>query len=508
MQAAKKVALNTGITYARMILTMGISLYSTRIVLNALGSIDYGIFNLIAGIVAMLSFLNVAMTASTQRYLSYHQGGKDVQMQVKVFTNSFLLHILIGIIVVVCLEIAGFFLFDGFLNIPVDKIPVAKTIFHFMSVTVFFTIMSVPLTALLNAHENMIVIAVVGLIEVLLKLAIALSLLVILTNKLFFFGILTASLSIFTFAMFAFYCFRKYQECTLRGVFDYDKKLISELTSFAGWNLFGTICSLGRTQGLAILLNIFFGATINAAYGIANQVAAQLNFFSATLLQALNPQIMKSEGAGDRARMLKLSMMASKFGFFLLAFIAIPAVFEMKSILTFWLSNVPDYTVVFCQLILIATLANQLTIGVQSGLQATGRIKLYQMVVGTTILMNVPISYMLLKIGFPAHSVLLSFIGIELTACCLRLYFLKSIAGLVIRNYIERVFLKELIPIITIVLVSYFFTTVLKGFNYRFLLTITGASISFVISIYFTGFCKDEKELLVQFASKIRNKIK
>lgn len=506
MQAAKRVAVNTGITYGRMILTVGISLFSTRIVLNALGSVDYGIFNLIAGIIAMLSFLNVAMSASTQRFLSFHQGVKDINMQKKIFTNSLFLHIIIGVLIVIGLEISGLFLFDKFLNIPYNRISAAKNVFHFMSITVFFTVLSVPFTALLNAHENMLTIAIVGIIEVVLKLGIALFLTVALTDKLIVYGILTACVSVLSMSIFMFYSLRKYPECTIKGLFKIDKLLITELTSFAGWNLFGTLCALGRTQGLAILLNIFFGAVVNAAYGIANQVASQLNFFSVTLLQALNPQIMKSEGANDRMRMLRLSMIASKFGFYLLAFIAIPCIFEMPMILKFWLKNVPEYAIVFCQLILIGTLTNQLTIGVQSGLQATGKIKLYQAIVGTTILMNVPVSYLLLRLGFPSYSVLISFIFIELFACSLRLVFLKNIAGLSLKEYFERVFLKELIPLITIISISYLLSN-MREIEFRFLITVAISAISFIIAIYLSGLCEDEKELVNQFLKKISNRL-
>ena len=339
MQAATKVFFNTGVLYLRMLLTVGISLYTTRLVLNALGVDDFGIYNLIAGIITMLSFLNTAMAVSTQRYLSFYQGRKDKGMQKMVFANSFLLHILIGLSVVILLEAIGVFLFDGFLNIPGDRIEVARIIYHFMSLTVFFTIVAVPFSGSLYAHENILWVAIVTIIEVLLKLGIAILLYTINFDKLIFYGFTMAAVSIVSLLLYMIFCMKKYEECSLKVRRFYDKSLMKELSSFAGWNLFGAICGVGRSQGLAVILNLFFGTIVNAAYAIANQISGQLNFFSATMLRALNPQIMKSEGAGDRERMLRLSMSASKFGFFLLAFIAIPCIFEMPSILKFWLIN-------------------------------------------------------------------------------------------------------------------------------------------------------------------------
>lgn len=502
MRAANKVIFNTGILYTKMLITMGITLYSTRLVLNALGASDYGIFNLIAGVIAMLSFLNTAMTVSTQRYLSFHQGTGNFEMQKKVFTNSWALHIIIGAIVMILLLVLEPFLFGGFLNIPVDRIPTAKAIYYFMSISVFFTIISVPFTASLNAHENMLWIAIVNIIESFIKLGIAISLLwFIQAERLFAYGIFMAVLSFISFSLYAVYCLNKYDECSIKK-YQIDKPLIKELGGFAGWNLFGALCTFSRTQGIAIILNVFFGTIVNAAYGIANQTAAQLSFFSHTMLRAINPQIMKSEGMDDRQRMLRLSMMASKFGFFLLAFIAIPVIFEMPTILKLWLKNVPEYTVIFCSLCLISILANQLTIGLQSAIQATGKIKAYQAIIGGIQLFNLPVSYLLLRLDFAPYSVLISSIGVEVLSCIFRLFFLHKKAGMSIIEYFERVFLKEIIPLFFIISTCWLVTNYVY-FEYRFLLTVAVSVIIFIVSIYFTGLCKDEKIFINDIMKKI-----
>lgn len=503
MNTADRVTLNTSILYGRILVTMGITLYSTRLILNALGNVDYGVFNLIAGIILMLSFLNSAMATSTQRYLSFHQGKGDVEMQKKVFTNSLTLHLIIGIIIVALLELTGLFLFDKILHIPEDRVDAAKTIYHFMSLTVFFTVISTPFNGSLIAHENMFWVALINIVEAVLKLIIALLLYLIPGDKLIVYGLLTAGIALVTFFLYACYCFKRYQECTVKGMKHPDKSMIRELGVFAGWNLFGAACSVVRTQGGAIILNVFFGAAINTAYGIANQVSAQINFLSATLLRAINPQIMKSEGAGDRARMLKLAMIASKFSFFLLSIFAVPLIFEMDGILTLWLGKVPANASVFCCLVLIASLFNQLTIGLQSAIQATGKIKLYQVLVGGVLLMNLPIAYIFLKLGMPAYTMLISFSFIELFACGLRLLMAKRAAGLLIKNYVDRVLFLEIWPLIFSVITCYGITHWFPVSSFRFLLTGTLSAIVFVLSAYYTGLCQDEKQAVDQSLSKI-----
>ncbi|MEH6305211.1 hypothetical protein RYH73_06125 [Olivibacter sp. CPCC 100613] len=483
--------------------TVGISLYSTRLILSALGVVDFGIFNLIAGIIALLAFVNNAMSTSTQRYLSFYQGAENKRLIVNVFRHSYLLHLIIGISMVVILGGLKFILFGGFLNIPVSRLGAAVYVYYFMIITVFFNVISVPFVASLTAHENMLWVAVVACAEVLSRLAIALLLLNISEGRLEIFAALTALTALISFLMYAIFCIRRYYECSLHLPVTIEVKLMKELSTYAGWNLFGTLCFLGRTQGLAVLLNLFLGSVVNAAYAIANQVTAQLSFFSTTMLRSLNPQIMKSEGAGDRERMLRLALMACKFGFLLLAMIAIPALFEMAAIMRFWLKNVPPYTVVFCQLVIIATLINQLTVGLQSAIQATGNIKAYQSLVGTLILLNLPLAYILLLLGFSAESVLKSYCLVELIACGLRLNFARKLAGLSERRYLNEMLSKLLVPIIGAVTMSYFCTSRLHEFPYRFVLNFSIIVPFFCVLVYFFSLDSSEKKLVNGIVMKI-----
>ncbi len=506
MHPANRVALNTGITYARMVITVGISLYSTRLVLSALGAEDYGIYNLVAGIIAMLGFMNTAMSVSTQRFLSFHQGSGNRHMQRKVFANSMLLHIVLGAAVVAGLEIAGFFLFDGFLNIPAARIPAARAIYHFMSATVFFAVVSVPFSALLIAHENMLWGALVYTIEMVLRLLIALSLFRVAGDKLVYYGWSVALVGVVSLAMYAVVCLRKYREVSLRLRRLADRSVIRELSSFAGWNMFGVGCYFGRVQGLAVVLNLFFGAVVNAAYAVSNQVSAQMAFFAATISRTVAPQIVKSEGAGDRGRMLRISLMGCKFGFLLMAFIAIPSIFEMPAVLNVWLREVPADAVVFCSLSLLGIMFSQMTGTLLTASQAVGKIKVYEIVTGSLLLSNVAFAYILFKSGFPAYYALICYVFVELAAGVARLFVVRRSTGLPIREFLSKV-LVRILPATVVSVGVCWAMTAFFSFGWRFLATYAVSITLFAATAYFTALSKEEKTLLHNFVGKLRGKL-
>lgn len=448
MKVANKVILNTGALYGRMLITIFISLFATRLVLNMLGAADYGLFNLVSGVIAMLSFLNIAMTISTQRYMSFHLGTKDSHKLKLVFNASVLLHLVLGLAMVLLFEVAGSYLFDHVLNYPADRTMAAKLIFQFMIVSAFFTIISVPYDATLIAQENMVMVAILGVVESLGKLLIAVVLQYTGYDKLIVYGGLMALLTVLILLFKQVYCSMKYEESRIGIRRYFDRQLLKEMFAYAGWNMFGAGSVVARNQGLALLLNVFFGTIVNAAYGIANQVNAQLSYFSVTMLRALNPQIIKSEGSGDRARMLRLSMIASKFSFFLLSFFAIPMLIEMPFVLKCWLKQVPEHTVVMCRLVVIATLINQLSAGIQVAVQSVGKIRKYQVVVSTIVLLNLPIAWLLLKAGCASSTVLVSAIVVEVASGIYRVVAAKRITGLSPLLYIKQVIIRAIAPVL------------------------------------------------------------
>ncbi len=510
IKPAHRVVLNSGILYVKMLISVIIVFFSTRLVLSALGVDDYGLYNLVAGIIAMLSFLKSAMAGSTQRYLSFYQGKNDPELQKKIFTHSVYLHVAIGIGLVIILEAIGFFLFDidGLLKIDPNKIWEAKAIYHFMSATMFFTILSVPFSGTMNAHENLFGIAIIELVEVILRLAIAVSLFFFVKNgKLIFYGLLTASITIVTCVMFALYCKMKYPECnSFPGKKNLEIPLLKELSSFAGWNLLGSFSGVAKSQGIAIILNHFIGTIANAAYGITNQVVGQLNYFTTTMFRAFNPQIMKTEGADQREKMIRLSMIGCKFGFFLLAFIAIPCLFEMPALLDVWLKEVPEYSVMFSSMVLIATMVTQLTAGMQSAIMASGKIKRYMITISSTKLLTLPAAYFLMKTGFNVIWVFWGYIFFEAIACILIIYLAKKQVNMRVNQFLSRVLLKESIPVF--LTVGFCFVLVrLINIDLRWLITIPSGMVIFIISAYFWGLCKDEKEIIDSITNNIFKKV-
>ncbi len=486
-----------------MAVTMVVSLYSVRLVLAALGESDYGIFNVIGGVVAMLSFFQTALSVSTQRYLSFYHGKGDKNLLIQVFNNSVALHIAMGIIVVGLLEIIGRIFIDYYLQIPNDRIDVAKTIFHFSCASVFFSIIGVPYTAVINANERLIFIAVISILESFEKLGLAIFLSYTGYDKLFVFGFFMAVIMFVSFVFYFITCKRKFDECRHFDIHSMNKSLLKDLMGFASWNVVGSLTTMSKNQGMSILFNIFKGPTVNAAYAVAHQVSAQLQFFSATMLRAMNPQIMKSEGCGNHPRMLRLSLTASKFGFLLLAFFAIPCIFEMDFILGIWLKNVPKHTAYFCDLILVAMLFDQLTVGVNSAFQACKLVKHSTIFVGATKLLILPVGYILLKMEMSVYTVVLGYAVVELLAGWVRVVLAKKMMKLSILSYVGNVYLKIFVPVLLSVL-GCFLASECEIEPYRIILTMSLSTLLFLPSVYFCSMDENEKQIVRNMMSKIK----
>jgi O-antigen/teichoic acid export membrane protein len=410
LEAAKRVAKNTGILYARMAITVFISLYSTRLILAALGVADFGLFNVVGGVISMLGFLNSSMAAATQRFMSFAQGAGDLEKVKRIFNMSSLLHWGIAVLVFILLEGAGYFFFHGILNIAPDRLEVAKLIYHFMVISTLFTVISVPYEAVITSHENMLVYAVMGVIESVLKLGIAFYITYAGMDHLVLYGVLMAALSIFLLLIKRIYCHRVYEECNLHIGQYYDKPLLKEMGGFAGWSLLGSSSGLIANYGQTIVLNIYFGTFINAAQAIAGQISGQLGVFSTTLTKALNPVIDKYEGSGDRLNMIKATLIGTKLSFFLLSVLYIPFLLEMPLLLKIWLINVPEYAILFCRLLLIRNLIEQFYIPLINAISAVGNIESYQKFNSFLNLIPITVALGLFYLDFPAYSLYVVFI--------------------------------------------------------------------------------------------------
>lgn len=511
MQASHRVVMNTGILYARMAITVFLSLYTTRVILEALGAEDFGIFNVVGGAIAMLTFLNTSMAAATQRFMSFAQGRGDEARQRKIFNVSVLLHAVIALALLAILEGAGVVLFQGILQIAPERMHAAWMVYQFTIASTLFTIIAVPYDAVINARENMLLFAVLGVIEAIFKLGIAFAIVGAASDKLVVYGFLTAILTAVLFALRAGYCHLRYHECVLAPRRHFDKPLFHEMTSFAGWSFLGTTTSLLANYGQGIVLNMFFGTLVNAAQGISNQVSGQLGAFAGTMLRALNPLIAKSEGAGNRELMLKASVMGSKVSFLLLMFLYVPMLVEMPYIFKLWLKDVPEYAVIFCRLLLLRNLIEQMYATLITSISAVGEIRGFQIATSILNLFPLLISYALFSNGMPPYTLYLAFLVYSIATFILVLVFSKLKFSIRISAYFNAVTVRCSLAFLISFGVAYFPLFFMPGSLIRLLLVMTLCMASFVPCAWYVIFSKEDRAncllFFVGMVSKAKLKI-
>jgi O-antigen/teichoic acid export membrane protein len=502
LEAANRVAKNTGILYIRMAITVLISLYSTRLILAALGLADFGLFNVVGGVISMLGFLNSSMAAATQRFMSFAQGAGDLEKVKRIFNMSSLLHWGIAVLVLFLLEGAGYFFFHGVLNIAPERMEVAKLIYQFMVISTLFTVISVPYEAVITSHENMIVFAVMGIIEAVLKLVIAFYITYTCLDHLVMYGVLMAALSLFLLFLKRIYCHRVYEECHLHVKRYYDEPLLKEMGGFAGWSLLGSSSSMFSAYGQGLVLNIFFGTIVNAAQGIANQVSGQLGVFAGTMQKALNPMIDKSEGSGNRQLMLKASMTGSKISFFLLMITFIPVLIEMQFIFNTWLENIPENTILFCRLLLIKNLFEQSYITLSSTIAAVGQIKKFQIISSTINFFPLGISYLLFFQGAPPHYLYIVFLIYSIFQAVIVIHQSKVVCELPVIYYLKDVVFRcwfVFLIVFSFSLIPYY---LLESNSFRLGIV---ALISLISSVFLIGLFGGAKEEKIKFKNIINS---
>lgn len=504
MKVATRVVFNTIVLYLKIVVSMAIALVSVPLVLKSLGTSDYGLYNVVAGVVGMLSFLNNSMTVSSQRYMSVAMGTKDSCRVENVYNASFRIHVILGVAVVLLLEIGSFFI--GELNIEPERIRVAHSLYQFLILSTFVKIIGVPFDALINAKEDMLVFSIIGIVESALMLLVAISLQYISWDKLVFYGIGIALISIICIILT--FCWTKYayRDLKLRFYVKGDSSLIKEMFGFAGWNLFGGFAVMGRNQGVAVIINMFLGTTANAAYGVANQINGALLNFSSTFQKAINPQLMRSEGMNNRERLHRISFVSSKFSVLALCFFAVPLIIEMQEVLNVWLrSNIPPYTLRLSQLILLFSIIFQYSNGLMSAIQATGNIRNYQLIMGVIILMNLPVSYFVLNIGLPVYYVTFGYVVLELISLFVRIIMAHRITGMNVSDYIQNV-LKPTIIIIGISTVVALLPHYLLAEGLFRLFFVCGLyCIFYMVLMWFYAFDNSQRNLIKDY---ITNKIK
>jgi len=479
---------------------MLVSLYTVRVVLNTLGVQDYGIYNVTAGVVTMFGFLSGAMAAAGQRYFSFELGRKDYEQLKKVFSLSLIIYVLIAIVVLLLSETIGLWFVSNKLVIPIERKAAALWVYQFSVVSFLFTILTGPYMAMIIAHEDMKIYAYVSIVEVFMKLGTVFILRFILWDKLILYGMLMLIVTLINTSVYRIICNKKYPECTFS--FYWNKNLFKEIIGYTGWNLFGASASVFKNQITNILLNQFFNPVVVAARSIATMTESATTSFSNNFNTAMRPQIIKSYAAGEKEEMLSLMFRGSKGTYLLVYLFVLPLALEMPMVLAFWLKNPPEYAVLFTRLALFDVLINSISFPLMTAAQATGRVKLYQSVVGGILLLNVPVAWIILLMGAPAYSILIVSIILTYIAYIVRLFILKQLIDYSIWQFIKTVY----IPVCVISVVSAIIPAICFYFLAQNIVRLCLVIVLSVISVgfhsYFIALNKDERRKVRSVISK------
>lgn len=490
MQAANRVAVNTIVQYVQLVLNVLIGLYSVRVILNALGASDYGIYDLIAGVVALLSFISTSLSQTSMRFLSVSLGERDNNKTAKTFGTCFWLHLYIAAFLAIILCVLGLFLFNGFLNIPLDRLPTARLLYYLMIFNLFLNISVSPFNAIIASHEQFFFISAVQILDSICKLLIALVVAHALGDKLLLYGYLMVGITVINVLLYISYSFVKYNcKMSLKPVGIKDMK---EISGFAGWTLLDVFGSVATRQGYAILLNSFFGTIINAVFALARQVEGQVYTISASVINTMKPQIMKSQGAGETDRMFRLSLTAGKFGFSMMSLVAIPLLVMMPEILTLWLKDVPEGTVLFTRLLVAACMCEQITKGLVFANQAVGNIKWFSISISTIRVLALPISWFFFHFGAPSYVAIIVFLVCEATGSFSRVFILSRISVFKASSFVKSVLLQVLLPFILSIMVCILFHRLTHGIL-GILVSCIIAIACYAVAMFLMGLTKEEK---------------
>jgi O-antigen/teichoic acid export membrane protein len=470
---------------------MIVTLYTSRVVLSALGFVDYGLYNVVAGSIAIFSFINNAMGTATSRFMSFELGRNPNNLSI-IFCTSFNIHAGIAIIIVVFSEIFGLYIVNNVLTIPPERLFACNVIYQYVVVMAVLSITQVPLNAMIMSHERMNVYAYIGVVEAVLKLAVAYLISISTFDKLITLGTLNLIVSSGIYLFYHIYSKRTFNAYNIG--FRIDKKVFKEMTGFSIWNLLGSLANMLKNQGINILINIFFGPIVNAANAIGYQVNSAIVNFSNNFTTAINPQIIKSYAANDKVQMKNLIFRGSKFSFFLLMIVIIPILFETDIILKLWLKDVPQYANELTKLVLVVALIESFVIPISVGVQATGIIKYYQICITTIYILSFPITYVLYKSGASPTAALQILIVLALINIPVRLYFLEKYANIPSNEFFSNVLLVSVIVFLANIILPLFLYHFLHSGLFRLFLVIFSSIFSSIFFIYTLGLTKQEKQ--------------
>lgn len=501
----KRIARNTLLLYFRMLFLMIISLYTSRIVLNALGVEDFGIYNVAGGVVAMFSILSGSLSAAISRFITYELGKNNILKLKVIFSSAITIQIGLGIVIVFFAETIGIWFLNTQMNIPIERMVAANWVLQFSIITFIINLISVPYNAVIIAHEKMSAFAYISIFEAIGKLLIAYLITISPIDKLIFYAILMCVVAIAIRLLYGYYCKRHFDEC--RFHFIWNKQIFQQIFSFAGWNFIGASSAVLRDHGGNIIINLFCGPTVNAARGIAFQVNNAIQGFVSNFMTALNPQITKSYAVKNYTYMMTLIFQGARLSFYMLLLLSLPIIINTHYLLTLWLNTVPEHTVLFVRLVLIFAMSESISGPLITAMLATGNIRNYQIIVGGLQMLNFPISYILLSLGAIPETVLI--VAVLISQCCLmaRLYMLKKMIKLKIKDYLKKVYFNIItVSIIAIILPICMQERLAENFI-NFLLSSLICMLCTYLSIYYIGCSYEERKFIYNKFLILKSKI-
>lgn len=485
---------------------MLVTLYTFRVTLKVLGFIDYGVYNAIAGVIAIFTFINITLTSVAQRYFSYYLGKDDPQQLQKYFSSLFITFAITSCGVAIIGDPIGVWYIGKYVSMPPDRINAAIAVFHFSVLTIMATIMTIPYNSVLISREKMDLYAYISIVEVILKLLVVFLLMYTDFDSLVTYSVLLFGVAIIKLIFYAVYCYRRFAECRL--AWDWNLSLYRELGSYIGWNALGIFANVTRLQSIVLILNSFFGPLINAAYAIATQISTAINQFMNSFLLAVQPQIVKNYAKDEKQEMFKYIFLASKFSFFLLLLVIIPCMCELPVILRLWLTDFPDYTVLFSRILLGIALIESLCIPLVTAIQATGCIKRYNLLLSCIMLASIPLSIMAICLGANQVSILYISLAVTIISQIVRLYYVIKQTGMSFKQYNKEVLAKIIIVTIAASIVPGCISLFMADSLLRLILITAISLLISCIVIFKLGMSRHERLYILSYVNQMIVKIK
>lgn len=498
----RRIAKNTMYLYIRMLITMVVGLFTSRIVLNTLGVEDYGINNVVGGVVAMFSLISASISAAISRFLTYELGRGDMERLKKVFSTSVTIQLVLSLIIIVVAEIAGIWFLNTKLSIAPDRLDAAHWVFHCSILSFAIGLISLPYNASIVSHERMNVFAYMSILETVLRLVIVYMLLVSPFDKLKTYAVLGVAVALIIRLLYGWYCKRNFEECTYH--FAIDKSLFKSMFGFAGWELFGSSAAVLRSQGSDILINIFTKTTVvNAAAGIAATLTGIISSFVGNFTTAFNPQITKLYAAERFDELIKLLYLGCRFAPYLMLILALPVMFNTRYILELWLGIVPAHTVAFVNITILFMFNELISRPLITAKLANGRIRNYQIIVGGVLLLTLPIAYVALRLGATVEAVFVAKLLTSVLATYVRLYMLRGdIPGLSVGDFLMKVYFRVVVVGLLAALLPVIPCYLIGDQLFQFITTSIVAVASAIATIYLIGCNKNERLLVKSYINK------